>query len=70
MSVPHLDTRMMNGKKALLFGPYAGFSTKFLKNGSYFDLPLSIEVHNIWPMLAAGYNNLDNGGTVVNAGAQ
>ena len=59
MSVPHLDTRMMDGKKALLFGPYAGFSTKFLKNGSYFDLPLSLEVHNIWPMLAAGYKNLD-----------
>ncbi len=59
MSVPHLDTRMMNGKKALLFGPYAGFSTKFLKNGSYFDLPFSIEMHNIWPMLSAGYNNLE-----------
>ncbi len=59
MSVPHLDTRIMKGKKALLFGPYAGFSTKFLKNGSYFDLPLSIEMHNIWPMLSAGYNNLD-----------
>ncbi|MDF1697766.1 MAG: malate dehydrogenase (quinone) [Saprospiraceae bacterium] len=59
MSVPHLDTRMMDGKKALLFGPYAGFSTKFLKNGSYFDLPLSLEVHNIWPMLSAGYKNLD-----------
>lgn len=59
MSVPHLDTRMMDGKKALLFGPYAGFSTKFLKNGSYFDLPLSIEVHNIWPMLSAGFHNLE-----------
>ncbi len=57
MSVPHLDTRMMNGKRSLLFGPYAGFSTKFLKNGSYFDLPLSLEVDNIWPMLSAGYHN-------------
>ncbi len=57
MSVPHLDTRMMQGKKALLFGPYAGFSTKFLKNGSYFDLPLSLEVHNIWPMISAGFHN-------------
>ncbi len=57
MSVPHLDTRMMQGKKALLFGPYAGFSTKFLKNGSYLDLPLSLEVHNIWPMLSVGFNN-------------
>lgn len=57
MSVPHLDTRMMNGERALLFGPYAGFSTKFLKNGSYLDLPLSIEVHNIWPMINAGIKN-------------
>lgn len=58
MSVPHLDTRVIDGKKELLFGPYAGFSTKFLKNGSYLDLPLSIELDNIFPMLAAGWNNL------------
>ena len=58
MSVPHLDTRMMGGKRSLLFGPYAGFSTKFLKNGSYWDLPLSLEVHNIWPMLSAGMQNI------------
>lgn len=57
MSVPHLDTRMIQGEKALLFGPYAGFSTKFLKNGSYLDLPLSLEVHNIWPMLSVGIHN-------------
>ena len=59
MSVPHLDTRMMDGHKSLLFGPYAGFSTKFLKNGSYFDLPLSIESHNIWPLITAGMHNID-----------
>ena len=58
MSVPHLDTRMLDGKRSLLFGPYAGFSTKFLKNGSYLDLPLSLEVHNVWPMLAAGVHNI------------
>lgn len=58
MSVPHLDTRMMEGARSLLFGPYAGFSTKFLKNGSYWDLPLSIEMHNIWPMLSAGMHNI------------
>lgn len=57
MSVPHLDTRYIDGKRSLLFGPYAGFSTKFLKNGSYFDLFLSIESHNIWPLLSAGYHN-------------
>lgn len=58
MSVPHLDTRMIKGKRNLLFGPYAGFSTKFLKNGSYLDLFLSIEMHNVWPMLSAGYHNI------------
>lgn len=59
MSVPHLDARLIDGKRSLLFGPYAGFSTKFLKNGSYFDLPLSIDSHNIWPLLVAGYKNMD-----------
>lgn len=58
MSVPHLDTRLIDEKKELLFGPYAGFSTKFLKNGSYLDLPLSIELDNIFPMISAGWRNL------------
>ncbi|MHA4896051.1 malate:quinone oxidoreductase [Pedobacter sp. PWIIR3] len=58
MSVPHLDTRMIDGKRALLFGPYAGFSTRFLKHGSLLDLPLSIKVNNIRPMIAAGLDNL------------
>lgn len=58
MSVPHLDTRIINGKKELLFGPFAGFSTKFLKNGSYLDLIKSIEADNIIPMLSAGWHNL------------
>ena len=58
MSVPHLDTRVIDGKTALLFGPYAGFSTKFLKNGSWMDLPASIKLNNIRPMLAAGIDNI------------
>jgi malate dehydrogenase (quinone) len=58
MSVPHLDTRMIDGKQELLFGPFAGFSTRFLKNGSYWDLPASIEWANMFPMLAAGWHNL------------
>lgn len=58
MSVPHLDSRMLDGKRSLLFGPYAGFSTKFLKNGSWLDLAKSLEVSNILPMLAAGATNV------------
>jgi malate dehydrogenase (quinone) len=58
MSVPHLDTRIINGKKALLFGPYAGFTTKFLKSGSFMDLPLSIKANNLRPMLVAGFKNI------------
>ncbi len=59
MSVPHLDTRMIDGKKGLLFGPYAGFTTKYLKKGSFFDLPLSLKPDNLIPMMAAGLHNID-----------
>lgn len=59
MSVPHLDTRIIGGEKSLLFGPFAGFSTKFLKNGSLLDFPLSFNPGNLVPMLAAGRDNVD-----------
>lgn len=59
MSVPHLDTRIINGEPALLFGPYAGFTTKFLKQGSFLDLITSIKPNNLMPMLSAGRHNLD-----------
>jgi malate dehydrogenase (quinone) len=58
MSVPHLDTRVIDGQKALLFGPYAGFTTKFLKQGSLTDLPFSIKPSNIVPMLSVGRDNI------------
>lgn len=59
MSVPHLDTRVINGQKALLFGPFAGFTTKFLKRGSILDLPASIRGNNLMPMMSVGVNNMD-----------
>ena len=58
MSVPHIDSRMINGEKQLLFGPFAGFSTRFLKNGKYSDLPKSIQLDNIVPMVMAGIKNI------------
>ena len=58
MSVPHLDTRYIEGKKSLLFGPFAGFSPKFLKTGSVLDLPTSIKPDNLTTMLAAGAKNI------------
>ncbi|MFC0474550.1 malate:quinone oxidoreductase [Robertmurraya beringensis] len=54
MSVPHLDTRFIDNKKSLLFGPFAGFSPKFLKTGSVFDLVTSVKPYNLLTMLAAG----------------
>ena len=53
MSVPHLDTRVIDGEESLLYGPFAGFSPKFLKTGSILDLPLSVKPHNLATMLLA-----------------
>ncbi|UZE96065.1 malate dehydrogenase (quinone) [Alkalimarinus alittae] len=59
MSVPHLDTRIINGKPALLFGPFAGFTTKFLKKGSKLDLFGSVKGNNLAPMMSVGAKNMD-----------
>ncbi|MGG3466724.1 malate:quinone oxidoreductase [Neobacillus pocheonensis] len=58
MSVPHLDTRFIDNKKSLLFGPFAGFSPKFLKTGSMMDLVTSVKPDNLVTMLAAGAKNM------------
>ena len=58
MSVPHLDTRVINHKQGLLFGPYAGWSPKFLKNGKYTDLPFSVKPNNIIPLLSVGVKEM------------
>jgi malate dehydrogenase (quinone) len=58
MSVPHLDTRFIENKKSLLFGPFAGFSPKFLKSGSRFDLITSVKSDNLITMFSAGIKNL------------
>ena len=59
MSVPHLDTRIINGEPALLFGPFAGFTTRFLKQGSIFDLIGSVRTTNLKPMLSVSKSNMD-----------
>ncbi|WP_433745783.1 malate:quinone oxidoreductase [Falsibacillus pallidus] len=58
MSVPHLDTRYIDNKKSLLFGPFAGFSPKFLKTGSNMDLINSVKPNNLFTMLAAGVKEM------------
>lgn len=59
MSVPHLDTRVVDGTPAVLFGPYAGWSMKFLKQGSWTDLVRTVRPGNLVPLLAVAVHNVD-----------
>lgn len=58
MSVPHLDTRVVNGRTSLMFGPYAGFSPRYLKHGSLLDMFKSLRWHNLIPMIKSGLANI------------
>lgn len=57
MSVPHLDTRMVDGEASLLFGPFATFSPRFLKHGSNLDIVTQVRLHNLWPMIKVAWDN-------------
>ncbi len=57
MSVPHLDTRVVDGKRYLLFGPFAGLNPKFLKHGNPLDLFLSVRPANLFPYLSVAIGN-------------
>lgn len=71
MAVPHLDTRILDGKKTLLFGPFAAWTTKFLhKKGSFLDLPGSVKPHNLATLLKIGATNLDLVKYLVQQGTQ
>ena len=71
MAVPHLDSRVLDGKEALLFGPYAAWTTKFLhRGGSFFDLPGSIKFHNWLTLLKVGISNLPLVGYLIQQGLQ
>ena len=59
MSVPHIDARFIDGKRVVLFGPFATFSTKFLKQGSFFDLLSTTTTSNVMPMTHVGLDNFD-----------
>jgi len=71
MAVPHLDTRILDGKKTLLFGPFAAWTTKFLhKKGSFLDLPLSVKPDNLATLIKIGIHNLDLVKYLVQQGTQ
>ncbi len=71
MAVPHLDTRIISGQRALLFGPYGSWTTKFLhRGGSVLDLPLSVRPDNLWPLVKTGACNLSLVGYLVGQGLQ
>jgi malate dehydrogenase (quinone) len=71
MAVPHLDTRLLDGRKTLLFGPFAAWTTKFLqRKGRALDLPRSVRPDNLLTLVNVGLHNLDLVRYLVQQGAQ
>ena len=71
MAVPHLDSRWLEGKKTLLFGPYAAWTTKFLhRGGSFLDLFQSIKLHNVLTLIKVGVSNIPLVGYLIQQGLQ
>jgi malate dehydrogenase (quinone) len=71
MAVPHLDTRILDGKKTLLFGPFAAWTTRFLhRKGSFWDLPGTIKPHNLTTLLKIAATNISLVKYLVQQGTQ
>lgn len=58
MTAAHLDARIVNGKPWLLFGPFAGWSPKFLKHGHITDLARSVKPDNLLSMMGVGVSQM------------
>lgn len=59
MSVPHLDARVIDGKRSVLFGPFAGAIPRFLTNGTNWDFVQGLKPDNLWPLVTMGVANLN-----------
>jgi malate dehydrogenase (quinone) len=71
MAVPHLDTRRLDGKKSLLFGPFAAWTTRFLHvSGSPLDLMRSIKLHNLSTLIKIGLGNMELVRYLIDQGTQ
>ena len=58
LGAPHLDLRRLGGRRQLLFGPFASWTTRFLKEtGRWTDLPRSIRPGNLATLLRAAIHN-------------
>ncbi|XZE19233.1 malate:quinone oxidoreductase [Pirellulaceae bacterium SH449] len=67
----HLDIRRLNGQRQLLFGPFASWTTRFLKQtGSWSDLLRSVRLDNVTTLVRAGVHNSSMVRYLINQGIQ